>query len=471
MASSDKEVKYLKEGWLTKQGHFIKSWKRRWCVLCMSGELQYYRDAPKQPGQPPQQQKGAVPIVGSTVRAISHDKSPLCFLITNTISGKDFLMFPDTELEWSEWLVLLRAAAAGVATVADAVQTSADDLVKPTAKHSLIESDEIVLRHSVTPEVGAALRAALDEDDAIELRHSVVPAGFTPATLLANKRRPPPPPGQSAASDLADDDDDDEFVDLELRHSVAVGALDAFDDDSLVDIQLRHSVVPGAFTPTMAQPAAPKLPPRPISGTSATITTTPPPPPPPPPPVARATSQVVQHTNSASAIAATSTTNPLHLRLKSLPVPAKQVQQPQQHPAAELVPRPRAESKPLPMPPVSPRAGPAADSPAPLLPSPRAAKPLPSPTAHKSGDSLEVLASPSVVTATDTKPAPPALPEKRNRARSEFLSSAGADDLGRSTEHIDHDAREDSKSRRSLQTAPVVRIEGLSRKPLPAPPK
>ena len=36
----------LKEGYLTKQGHVRKNWKRRWFVLYADGELAYYADEP-----------------------------------------------------------------------------------------------------------------------------------------------------------------------------------------------------------------------------------------------------------------------------------------------------------------------------------------------------------------------------------------------------------------------------------------
>eukprot|EP01122_Echinamoeba_exundans_P004091 TRINITY_DN14104_c0_g1_i1.p1 TRINITY_DN14104_c0_g1~~TRINITY_DN14104_c0_g1_i1.p1 ORF type:complete len:182 (-),score=28.78 TRINITY_DN14104_c0_g1_i1:268-813(-) len=54
------EAPVFKEGWLTKQGGFIRSWKKRWFVL-QGNKLHYYLDQSKQ------QLQGTIPLEGSNV--------------------------------------------------------------------------------------------------------------------------------------------------------------------------------------------------------------------------------------------------------------------------------------------------------------------------------------------------------------------------------------------------------------------
>ena len=42
----------LMEGWLTKEGGTIKSWKKRWCVFA-DGQITYYTAPPSKAPSPP----------------------------------------------------------------------------------------------------------------------------------------------------------------------------------------------------------------------------------------------------------------------------------------------------------------------------------------------------------------------------------------------------------------------------------
>ncbi|KAA6375757.1 MAG: hypothetical protein EZS28_028718 [Streblomastix strix] len=76
------------EGWLTKQGHVMKNWKKRWFSL-RGKELFYYekQNSPKE--------KGSIPLDGCIV-SNGEDKSdrPFCFHISypNSPGRKDFFV-------------------------------------------------------------------------------------------------------------------------------------------------------------------------------------------------------------------------------------------------------------------------------------------------------------------------------------------------------------------------------------------
>eukprot|EP00004_Rigifila_ramosa_P019562 TRINITY_DN4997_c0_g1_i3.p1 TRINITY_DN4997_c0_g1~~TRINITY_DN4997_c0_g1_i3.p1 ORF type:complete len:352 (+),score=73.33 TRINITY_DN4997_c0_g1_i3:534-1589(+) len=87
-------------GYLTKQGHVIKNWKRRWCVIA-HGTLYYYKD--KQESEP----LGIINLSGVTIHPADSIKKGSFELRTPV--GKNFVMYGDTPEETQQWVAGLRA--------------------------------------------------------------------------------------------------------------------------------------------------------------------------------------------------------------------------------------------------------------------------------------------------------------------------------------------------------------------------
>jgi len=71
-SSDDEELVILKEGWLKKQntGGFLKSWKKRWCVVYTNGLFRYY----DKPGLNPKHRKGKGDVIFEDLKVTGQDR-------------------------------------------------------------------------------------------------------------------------------------------------------------------------------------------------------------------------------------------------------------------------------------------------------------------------------------------------------------------------------------------------------------
>lgn len=105
------------EGWMAKQGHFIKNWKNRWFVL--EGRYMTYFSSP-QSGKP----RGVIGMVeGSDVVVEERYVKPFCFTIVTP--SKRFVLQAANESEMAEWIEAIQnnlecCSADGMGASADA---------------------------------------------------------------------------------------------------------------------------------------------------------------------------------------------------------------------------------------------------------------------------------------------------------------------------------------------------------------
>eukprot|EP01116_Phalansterium_solitarium_P016463 TRINITY_DN3830_c0_g1_i4.p1 TRINITY_DN3830_c0_g1~~TRINITY_DN3830_c0_g1_i4.p1 ORF type:complete len:1404 (-),score=508.12 TRINITY_DN3830_c0_g1_i4:741-4952(-) len=105
-----------KAGWLTKEGHLVKTWKRRWFIL--KDYLLFYF---KHPEEDP---LGYIPLQEAIVKETDSKNRPFCFKITPKFgSGQPFIIAADSEDDFQAWFVLLKRAT-GQALDADLVNRS-----------------------------------------------------------------------------------------------------------------------------------------------------------------------------------------------------------------------------------------------------------------------------------------------------------------------------------------------------------
>ncbi len=97
----------LKEGWLFKEGHIVKSWKQRWFVLkntCLS----YYKS-----NQALKKCSGMIQLKGAVMENIPDEwspKRPFCFSIHDMINDKKYYIVANDEKEKKEWMTMLEYA-------------------------------------------------------------------------------------------------------------------------------------------------------------------------------------------------------------------------------------------------------------------------------------------------------------------------------------------------------------------------
>eukprot|EP01088_Endostelium_zonatum_P011330 TRINITY_DN25464_c0_g1_i1.p1 TRINITY_DN25464_c0_g1~~TRINITY_DN25464_c0_g1_i1.p1 ORF type:complete len:473 (-),score=75.91 TRINITY_DN25464_c0_g1_i1:108-1526(-) len=122
------------EGWLTKRGGQIKTWKKRWCVL-KDGSLHYYKS------------KGGE-LQGSfkvgSVSAVNIDntkKKKFCFEVCTP--ERNYYLFADTESSMKEWITAIggKNASANPATVATK-KTGSPTMPSPSARDDDSDSDD-----------------------------------------------------------------------------------------------------------------------------------------------------------------------------------------------------------------------------------------------------------------------------------------------------------------------------------------
>lgn len=111
----------LAEGWLVKEGHVVRNWKTRYCML-MSKDSDDYRKHGHQRLlyflEPPvfeelDQYKGAVPLPNAQIAAAEVEGHPNAFTITGTLNSKDYVFSAISPAVAQEWITQLQAAAAG----------------------------------------------------------------------------------------------------------------------------------------------------------------------------------------------------------------------------------------------------------------------------------------------------------------------------------------------------------------------
>eukprot|EP01080_Neovahlkampfia_damariscottae_P003624 gene3624-6440_t len=97
-----------KEGWMTKQGGSIKSWKKRYCVL-KNTDLYYYAD----PSDP--HPKGSISLCGIQIRAMTpqeaKDEVDKKFVLKILQSSRTWFLAVESQQDLIEWSVVLRKAA------------------------------------------------------------------------------------------------------------------------------------------------------------------------------------------------------------------------------------------------------------------------------------------------------------------------------------------------------------------------
>lgn len=96
----------VKEGWLTKQGNYIRNWRPRWFQLTQEGKFYYYK-APKTEPEP----TNFFPTAGCTFEPYTKF-GPFCFEMTMP-SGQRRYMQAQNKQDLLDWLEVLRASAKG----------------------------------------------------------------------------------------------------------------------------------------------------------------------------------------------------------------------------------------------------------------------------------------------------------------------------------------------------------------------
>ncbi|KAK2948397.1 hypothetical protein BLNAU_16652 [Blattamonas nauphoetae] len=103
----EEQPKRPMEGWLTKQGHVMKNWKRRWFSL-RDGVL-YYSEKPTSA-----KEKGTIPLKGMNVKN-GEDKTdkPFCFHIhdPNNPGVKEYFIYADDVNQMNAWVAAIMEAA------------------------------------------------------------------------------------------------------------------------------------------------------------------------------------------------------------------------------------------------------------------------------------------------------------------------------------------------------------------------
>jgi len=92
------------EGWLTKEGGTIKSWKKRWCVYA-DDEITYYTATPSKNGK----KKGRIPLaIMEKVQKLDYKKKKNCFEIQTP--ARNYHLFAATPQETEQWVEFLNKA-------------------------------------------------------------------------------------------------------------------------------------------------------------------------------------------------------------------------------------------------------------------------------------------------------------------------------------------------------------------------
>lgn len=91
------------EGHLTKQGHLVKNWKRRWCIL-QNYKLGYFKT------KEDDQAAGMIPLAGCIIRDIS-EKTGKKFCFEIRTKERSWAMYADSQAEYDNWTKKIAQAA------------------------------------------------------------------------------------------------------------------------------------------------------------------------------------------------------------------------------------------------------------------------------------------------------------------------------------------------------------------------
>lgn len=92
-----------KDGWLTKQGGSIKTWKRRWCVL-KDGSIFYFKN------QKEQSPKGTIDLEKTSVLSGETSLTKRKYAFEVKTAQRTFVIFADNEASKREWMAAINAA-------------------------------------------------------------------------------------------------------------------------------------------------------------------------------------------------------------------------------------------------------------------------------------------------------------------------------------------------------------------------
>lgn len=124
----------VQTGWLTKRGHIVPNWKRRWFVLEPPSKLHYF-------SSPSGEFKGTIVLAGARIEATPN--RPREFTI-HTLAGSDknFECSAETTSERDAWVRHCRNCASGIVETAD------------PAAEGTIDEDEAELDGAASPALG-----------------------------------------------------------------------------------------------------------------------------------------------------------------------------------------------------------------------------------------------------------------------------------------------------------------------------
>uniref|UniRef100_A0A7S3GEJ1 non-specific serine/threonine protein kinase n=1 Tax=Palpitomonas bilix TaxID=652834 RepID=A0A7S3GEJ1_9EUKA len=130
-----------KEGWLTKKGHIIQNWKRRWFVLG-DGSLSYYANV--KDSRP----KGSLIVVDGEVEPNTQDKKKeCCFSVTgmNGAKKKTLVIQCESVRERDEWVKAMQSNVKGLEEEARHVKEGdSSDYVLPTSDKAGLDDFELL---------------------------------------------------------------------------------------------------------------------------------------------------------------------------------------------------------------------------------------------------------------------------------------------------------------------------------------
>ena len=104
----DKNFLPIHQGFLTKQGGAIKSWRKRFFTLRTNNVLYYYRDVSKDPQGEIDLKDESLNIRGGTCEDGCWSKIPLERTIVVETTNRKYYLFSETVIEAVSWLGMLR---------------------------------------------------------------------------------------------------------------------------------------------------------------------------------------------------------------------------------------------------------------------------------------------------------------------------------------------------------------------------
>ena len=98
----------IKSGWMVKQGHKIKNWRRRWFVL-RGFQLKYYKA--EQGADSNKKVQGLIDVRDFNVQRATIAKSKLALrLVSRQSANQDYLLYAESVTEYEQWFKVLGEA-------------------------------------------------------------------------------------------------------------------------------------------------------------------------------------------------------------------------------------------------------------------------------------------------------------------------------------------------------------------------